>query len=294
MQLKHSLPASLLTKQVKILLVGAGGTGSQIVPKLVNLHRAMRALGHPHGLQVSVVDPDVVSPANIGRQNFYPGDVGSFKSDVLVNRANMALENAVWSSYVQRIDTSAKMGDFDIVIGAVDNRAARLAILRGLEAPSGGIRYWLDLGNRKADGQVVLGQVSSSKRVTDDKLRLPHVGELYPELIDPAQEEKDDTPSCSLAEALSKQSLFINPTLADCAGNILWQLFTQGWLEVHGCFVNLEAMMVLPLKVDPEVWERFGVLRDGRRHRVVRASLRAKRIAKIGKDSEAPEIESGP
>jgi hypothetical protein len=99
-------------------------------------------------------------------------------------------------------------------------------------------------------------------------------------MIDPAQEDKDDTPSCSLAEALEKQSLFINPTIADFAGNILWQLFTKGSIESHGVFVNLEGMMVMPMKVDPDVWKRFGVVRDGRRHRIERESVKAKRVAK--------------
>lgn len=280
MQMKHKLHAALLTKPVKILLVGAGGTGSQMMVKLVNLHKAMVALGHPHGLKVMVVDPDVVSHANIGRQNFYPGDVGSFKADVLVTRANMALENTVWESNIGKLDTRSSLCDYDIVIGAVDNRAARLGILRGLEGTRSGVRYWLDTGNRRADGQVILGEVSSRSKVGEDKLRLPHVGELYPEMIDPAQEDKDDTPSCSLAEALSKQSLLINPTIADFAGNILWQLFTNGEIENHGVFVNLDRMMVMPLKVDPDVWTRFGVLRDGRRHRIVRQSVKAKREAK--------------
>lgn len=280
MQMKHMLHASLLTKPVKILLVGAGGTGSQMMVKLVNLHKAIVALGHPHGLQVMVVDPDVVSYANIGRQNFYPGDVGSFKADVLVTRANMALENVVWESNIGKLDTRSSLHDFDIVIGAVDNRAARLGILRGLEGTRSGVRYWLDMGNRKADGQVILGEVSSRSKVGEDKLRLPHVAELYPEMIDPAQEDKDDTPSCSLADALAKQSLFINPTIADFAGNILWQLFTKGGIENHGVFVNLERMMVMPLKVDPDVWARFGVTRDGRRHRIVRQSVKAKQEAK--------------
>ncbi|MFC6281191.1 PRTRC system ThiF family protein [Polaromonas aquatica] len=278
--MKHKLHANLLTKPVKVLLVGAGGTGSQMMVKLVNLHKAMVALGHPHGFRVTVVDPDVVSHANIGRQNFYPGDVGSFKADVLVTRANMALENTVWESNIGKLDTRSSLQDFDIVIGAVDNRAARLGILRGLEGTMSGVRYWLDTGNRKADGQVILGEVSSRSKVGEDKLRLPHVAELYPEMIDPAQEDKDDTPSCSLAEALEKQSLFINPTIADFAGNILWQLFTKGEIEAHGVFVNLERMMVMPMKVDPDVWTRFGVIRDGRRHRIVRESVKSKREAK--------------
>lgn len=280
MQMKHKLPAHLLTRPVSILLVGAGGTGSRMLEKLVCLHKALRAKGHPHGLMVRVVDPDTVSPANIGRQAFYPGDVGSFKSDVLVNRANMALEDVAWESVPAKLDTSASLQNVDIVIGAVDNRSARLGMLRGLENTLGGVRYWLDMGNRKADGQVVLGEVSSRRKVGEDKLRLPHVGELYPELIDPAFEDADDAPSCSLAEALEKQSLFINPTISDFAGQLLWQLFTKGEIDTHGAFINLERMTVMPLRIDPDVWTRFGVVRDGRRHRVVRQSVKARKEAK--------------
>nr|WP_096697685.1 PRTRC system ThiF family protein [Polaromonas sp. AER18D-145] len=278
--MKHSLQSDLLTKPVKILLVGAGGTGSRMLEKLVCLHKALKAKGHPHGFDVVVVDPDTVSPANIGRQAFYPGDVGAYKADILVTRANMALEDAVWESCVAKLDTQSNLSAYDIVIGAVDNRAARLGILRGLENTMSGLRYWMDMGNRRADGQVVLGQVSSRRKVGEDKLRLPHVGELYPELIDPAFEDSDDTPSCSLAEALEKQSLFINPTLADFAGNLLWNLFTKGEVDTHGVFVNLERMVVTPLRVDPAVWARFGVVRDGRRHKVIRPSIKARTDAK--------------
>jgi len=278
--MKHSLQSDLLTKPVKILLVGAGGTGSRMLEKLVCLHKALKAKGHPHGFDVVVVDPDTVSPANIGRQAFYPGDVGAYKADILVTRANMALEDAVWSSCVAKLDTQSNLFGYDIVIGAVDNRAARLGILRGLENTMSGLRYWMDMGNRRADGQVVLGQVSSRRKVGEDKLRLPHVGELYPELIDPAFEDSDDTPSCSLAESLEKQSLFINPTLADFAGNLLWNLFTKGEIDTHGVFVNLDRMVVTPLRVDPAVWARFGVVRDGRRHKVIRPSVKARTDAK--------------
>lgn len=278
--MKHSLQSALLTKPVNILLVGAGGTGSRMLEKLVCLHKALKAKGHPHGFDVVVVDPDAVSPANIGRQAFYPGDVGAYKADILVTRANMALEDAVWASCVAKLDTQSNLSAYDIVIGAVDNRAARLGILRGLENTMSGLRYWMDMGNRRADGQVVLGQVSSRRKVGEDKLRLPHVGELYPELIDPAFEDSDDTPSCSLAEALEKQSLFINPTLADFAGNLLWNLFTKGEVDTHGVFVNLDRMVVTPLRVDPAVWARFGVVRDGRRHKVIRPSIKARTDAK--------------
>jgi PRTRC genetic system ThiF family protein len=275
----HRIPSNLLSRQVKVLLVGAGGTGSRILEKLVCLHRALMAKDHPGGLHVVVVDPDTVSAANIGRQAFYPGDIGCYKADVLVNRANMALGNVRWDSEPAKLDTQSSLDAFDLVIGAVDNRAARLGILRGLENCLGGARYWLDTGNRSNDGQVVLGQVPSRKRVTDDVERLPHIGELYPMLIDPAAEEGDDIPSCSLAEALEKQSLFINSAVSDFAMQLLWTLFTQGQIDTHGAFINLQRMMVTPLRVDPVVWARFGVQRDGRRHKVVRPSAAAARAA---------------
>lgn len=271
--MKHYLPSRLATREVKVLLVGAGGSGSRMLDNLVCLHRAMLALGHPQGLAVTLVDDDRVSTANVGRQAFYPCDVGSYKAITLINRANMAMGTTEWRAEVCRLNTSTRLGDFDLVIGAVDNRAARLAILRGLERVSGGTRYYLDLGNRSGDGQVLLGQVTADKRKTDDGERLPHIGEMFPELIDSKRDKlEDDGPSCSLAEALEKQSLFINTAVSLFASSLLFQLFTKGSIENHGAFVNLDQMMVMPIAVDKEVWQRLGVVRDGRRKKVVQPS----------------------
>lgn len=276
----HVLEARLLTRAVNVLLVGAGGTGSRMLEKLVALHRALMAKGHPEGLRVTVMDPDTVSAANIGRQAFYPPDIGSFKCDVLVNRANMALEKVRWEAVPAMLNTRYSLDGFDLVIGAVDNRAARLAILRALENCSSGVRYWLDTGNRASDGQVVLGQVPSRNKSKDDPMRLPHIAEFYPELIDSAAEDQDNTPSCSLAEALEKQSLYINTTVSDFAANLLWMLFTDGRLDTQGAFINLKRMMVTPLRVDAEVWSRFGIVRDGKRHKVERPSVKVRREKK--------------
>lgn len=267
--MKHYLHPELATRQVRVVLVGAGGTGSQMLEQLGRLNRAMLALGHPKGLQVLVVDHDTVSAANVGRQAFYPCDVGSYKALTLVNRLNMAY-GTQWGAEVGKLQVrSHNLGNADVVVGAVDNRAARLAILRCLEHTSGGIRYYLDMGNRAADGQVVLGEVTSDKRRTDNPWRLPHVGELFPELIQAKlDKEEDDLPSCSLAEALEKQSLFINSAVSMFASNLLWQLFTKGEIEYHGAFVNLDHMRVMPIGIDHETWERFGVIKTGKRQKV--------------------------
>ena len=56
-------------------------------------------------------------------------------------------------------------------------------------------------------------------------------------------------PSCSLAEALEKQDLFINSTLAQLGCNILWKMFRHGMIVHHGLYLNLNTMKVNPIMV---------------------------------------------
>src|SRR5689334_7068613 len=86
----HRIVPRLLSGQVNVALAGAGGNGSQMLSGLARLHLALLKLGHPGGLKVTVWDPDLVSESNIGRQLFYPSDIGQPKSFVLVNRYNLA------------------------------------------------------------------------------------------------------------------------------------------------------------------------------------------------------------
>lgn len=61
------------------------------------------------------------------------------------------------------------------------------------------------------------------------------------EYCDLLQSQSDnDEPSCSLAEALEKQDLFINSTLANIGASLLWNLFREGMTENGGFFLNLK------------------------------------------------------
>jgi PRTRC genetic system ThiF family protein len=250
----HQIHPQLLNRQVQVAVIGAGGTGSQLMNNLVRLHLALIALGHPGGLHVTLWDDDTVSEANVGRQSFYPGDIGSAKAATIINRINLAFQ-LNWSSRVERIDSNSVL-KAQIVIGCVDNRKARLAILQA--AQRNRVHYWLDCGNRLGDGQVVLGEVCPLLAKERKVPRLPHAADLYPELIDPTQDATDDVPSCSLADALEKQSLFINTSVAMFACNILTELFRHGQIAYHGIFVNLKSGRTSPLQVSEEVWKRFG------------------------------------
>jgi PRTRC genetic system ThiF family protein len=197
-------------------------------------------------------DDDVVSQSNVGRQAFFPVDVGHYKAPTLINRINVAFDLA-WESKVRRVTDNSSLTS-DIVIGCVDNRAARKAILRAMDGY--GTKYWLDCGNRMSDAQVILGEVFYASNKEDP--RLPHAGDLFPELIDASLDETDDVPSCSLAEALEKQSLFINSAVSMHACQLLFELFRHGRITHHGLFMNLKTGRTSPLPISPDTWKRFG------------------------------------
>lgn len=248
---KFQIPPSWINRRVKVAVVGAGGTGSQIVKGLAKLHLAITSLGHPEGLEVTVWDDDLVSPANIGRQEFHACDVGLPKSVVLVHRINMAM-GLHWEAEASRFGSTRFADQNNLIIGCVDSRASRKAILE-----HGQSAYWLDLGNREEDGQCVFGKLPISYAPKDPD-RLPHVADLFPEIVDAKADAADDAPSCSLAEALEKQGLFVNNMAATWGLNLLWQLFRHGEIGHHGIFFNTRTGRSNPLVIDPTVWKAMG------------------------------------
>jgi len=60
-------------------------------------------------------------------------------------------------------------------------------------------------------------------------------------------DEKNAGPSCSLAEAIEKQDLFINSTLANVGAKLLWKLFHKGMTDQAGIFLNMDTMKMNPV-----------------------------------------------
>lgn len=257
----HTTIGELLQGRVRVALAGAGGNGSHMLAGLARLDRSLRALGHPGGLQVTVYDPDRVAESNVGRQLFYPGDVGQSKAICLVHRLNLAYGlawHAVPGPYANTGASRAEGPRAHLVISCVDSAAARREIWREVrERSDASPFYWLDLGNRQQDGQVILGQPVRYKprRETNVGPRLPTVMELHPELQDETLPE-DNRPSCSLAEALASQDLFVNQVLTSWALQLLWRLFRAGQIEHHGYYVNLASGRVNPVPVPAERGEK--------------------------------------
>ena len=251
---KHQIHPELLKHRVRVLVVGCGGNGSTIAAGLPYLHQALLAYGHPEGLHVTLLDPDVISPTNCVRQPFSRSEVGLYKAVVLANRLNL-FWGLDWRGIPARLDAKRKMDAVDIVIGCVDTRTARAAIAKCAEDWSE-VDYWLDLGNNADSGQFVLGE-PLNRRNRRHRLRLRTVSELFPEVVQ-GELDKDGLPSCSAAEALDRQEPFVNPTLANHALALLARLFRYGTISYHGAFVSLSSVSsVQALRVDPKYWQRL-------------------------------------
>jgi len=104
----------------------------------------------------------------------------------------------------------------------------------------------------------VIGELISQSRKA---IRLPHVADLFPDMVDASLDAKDDKPSCSVAEALQKQSLVINNTMANEVFNLLWMLFRNGKLNYSGKFINLETGVARPDRPRHGSVEAHGVRR---------------------------------
>ena len=242
------MPSSMRNDRISVALIGLGGNGGQMLTGLAKLHQAMIALGHPAGLYVTAFDNDFVSESNVGRQLYYATDVGQNKADVLVQRVNRCY-GLDFESRPERLTERSLGGNYDLIIGCVDSAASRRLIHQSYNWS-----LWLDLGNSNSSGQVVLGQHWRKQ----SEMRLPTVVDLFPELLDSSLPE-DDAPSCSLADALHKQELFINQGVSTFALNMLWTLFTHGALDYSAVFVNLKHAVASPLQIDPKMWKkRFG------------------------------------
>jgi len=259
----HKLHPDLLRRRVRVLVVGCGGTGSVIAAGLPYLHHAMCASGHPEGLHVTVMDGDTISLTNCIRQPFSRSELGLYKVVVLVNRLNVfwGLE---WDAVPANLEKGARLEETDIVIGCVDTRAAR-AVIRDGTSNFSSVDYWLDVGNGADCGQFILGEpLNQTNRRS--RLRLRCVDELYPEIVDPSRDD-DGLPACSAVEALDRQGVFVNPTLANHALALLGRLFRYGEISYHGGFVSLSGGSTMPVRIDPKMWRR---VRRQRRREVER------------------------
>jgi len=248
---------------VTVQVIGAGGTGSQVLTQLARIDQALKKLDHP-GIHVTCFDDDIITDANLGRQLFSAADLGLNKAVVYITRMNQYFGTS-WKAEARKFNNKVFKKDrsANITISCVDSLKARKDIrilvsnkqglVKRSVQPYEEIYYWMDLGNMQNFGQFVIGSCQEIKQPKRSKTlfpqrTIPNIFMKFPDMIH-QRAKKEDGPSCSLAEALKKQDLFINSTLVQLAMATLWKMFREGRINYHGAFLNLQTLDIAKINL---------------------------------------------
>ena len=245
------------TDAVRIMLVGVGGTGSTLALFLAGLAYHARQKGVR--VELTLVDPDTVDTANVGRQAFAPaealrGDLPKASSLALRLNAAYGLDVAAWPApYEAEIGArwfhQGGRGAIcqHLIIGCVDSHTGRQEIAETVAAFHG--RIWaLDSGNERTNGQVLIGNTTDVERVRLDPLGLcsglpsPYLQE--PGLLEPGAEAQ--LFSCAGMMLADVQSLMINRLAAAIAAQYVTAFVLQRQVTQMGTTFNLEPTVMTP------------------------------------------------
>lgn len=80
----------ILKESTNIYIIGAGGTTSWFLPKLIKI---LNIFSNQKSFNILIIDGDVVESKNLTRQNFIQQDIGKYKAEVLATRYSNLIKN---------------------------------------------------------------------------------------------------------------------------------------------------------------------------------------------------------
>ena len=241
----------------RIMVVGAGGTGSTLALFLAGL--AFHALQKGIQVDITLVDHDTVKMENCGRQavSVQTAMIGGIpKVTDLALRLNAAygLDIVAWPvKFESRLVGDWFQHDYrqaHLIIGCVDNHGGRQEIAKALEAYTGRI-YALDCGNERYSGQILIGNLADTSQITLDKLRLcsglpsPYLQE--PDLLQPDPNEQ--VGSCAERALAETQSLMVNRMAATIAAEYTAVFVLQKQITQMRTTFNLQPLVMQSLPI---------------------------------------------
>jgi hypothetical protein len=152
-----------------------------------------------------------------------------------------------------------------IVIGAVDNPAARAVIADVVKSANGQL-WWLDAGNENHSGQVLLGNTATNAALRGaialgmiDRMPAPNV--VYPDLVKaPKVKRSKRRASCAELTASGDQSLMINRLMAAYALSMLADFLVTRDLRYFGVALDAQWGGLRTYTIDaPTIAEACGL-----------------------------------
>jgi PRTRC genetic system ThiF family protein len=265
-------------ERVEIIVVGAGGTGSQLVPHLARLvwdfnqQQGEHGAGAKRGASLLIVDHDIVAEKNVrARQNFCPPEVGYPKAQVLANRYGIAFGmhkdeiGAKVAPFTPEV-LQRRYSDLIILVGCVDTAEARASIAACLKpnyqaAPR---TWYVDAGNGFHWGQVFVGNTATIEDLRGclhDPIcaRLPSPALLAPSMFEVPEEAEaaaSSTLQLSCGDLVlseqegNRQSRTINTHMAALVYAYVEQLI-YGSITTFATYTNLPTFETHSVSVTP-------------------------------------------
>jgi PRTRC genetic system ThiF family protein len=239
-------------KPVKIIMLGAGGTGGHVAP---HLYRLLHTLDR--NTKVIICDGDIVEEKNLIRQNFIAADLGKNKAQVLAERYATAfgLEIAYVPEFIEDENRLTELVEPDryspslynefmsevglsILIGCVDNNKSRQLCHKVFKATDNLI--YIDSGNGEYTGQVVCGVRRSGRSYYKP------IGDVYPDVL--LDTDKFPTElSCAEAAVSAPQSIVANVMAATAVVSYLYNILVLGNIKTRSVSFSGKSINIKPI-----------------------------------------------
>ena len=260
-------------ESVSLILAGCGGTGSWLAPAIVRTARLLVEKFNKN-VQVVFVDPDVVEAKNCYRQNFAEFEIGRNKAETLARRYGLAWGMDVlalprrFDAELDKLLSDSKQTYYSIsvVIGCVDNAPARREIETYVteKAGYGAARWWLDCGNSKHSGQVLLGGFNNMNDQTVFPIpgycaRLPLPSQQHPDLLvaEPEEQAGESGLSCADLALRGAQGLAVNQQVAAIAADYLLQMLVYGTLTRFQTYFDQGSGTMRSTLITPAALQKY-------------------------------------
>ena len=220
----------------RIVLIGLGGIGSQLLPSLV---RYLSFRPAPRPLLV-LVDGDAYEPGNRSRQLFPDDALGTNKAEALaqVFRGSGLAVQAI-AEFVGPANVGFVVREGDLCLLAVDNHPTRALVDRHIVGLTD--VTLISGGNDETDGNVQLVRRRDGYSVDG------HLTEIHPEIGEAAQSDTESAePGCQVLAVERPQLLVTNLMVASAMLNALWAVIEHGSVPYSEVYLDVIAGVARP------------------------------------------------
>jgi len=213
----------------RIVLVGLGGIGSQLLPALVR-YLAFRPEPPP---VLVLVDGDAYEPSNRTRQVFHEDAIGSNKAEALADTYRGGLPVQAVADYLRDDNVGTVIRDGDLVLLAVDNHWTRSVVDRHLSSLDE--VTLISGGNDETDGNVQL------VRRRDGAFVDASLAEIHAEIGKATEAEFAHRLGCERQAEERPQLVATNLMVASAMLNCLWAVLERGSVSYSEVYLDVVA-----------------------------------------------------